>query len=40
MSNYSNDTLLERLFEQYLEEGYTEDQAADLAHQTLEKMSI
>lgn len=39
MSHYKNDELLEKLFEQYLAEGYTEDQAADLAELEFEKMS-
>jgi hypothetical protein len=40
MSYLQNEDLLEKLFEQYLAEGYTEEQAADLAHQEFEMMSL
>ena len=39
MSYLQNEDLLEKLFEQYLAEGYPEDQAADLAEWELENMS-
>lgn len=39
MSNLENDTLLENLYEQFLEEGFTEVEAESLARERLEEMS-
>jgi len=38
MSNLVNETILEDLFEQFLEEGHTEAQAEKLAKERLEQL--
>jgi len=38
MSHNGNTTILERLYEQYLEEGHTEEEAARLARELLDRM--
>ena len=38
MSHDGNTTILERLYEQYLEEGHTEEEAARLARELLNRM--
>ena len=38
MSHDANTTILERLYEQYLEEGHTEEEAARLARELLDRM--
>ena len=38
MSNNANTALLESLFEQFLEEGYTEEQAEKLALERIEQI--
>ena len=39
MSHNGNTTILERLYEQYLEEGHTEEEAARLARELLDRMA-
>ena len=38
MSHDGNTTILERLYEQYLEEGHSEEEAARLARELLDRM--
>jgi len=38
MSHNGNTTILEKLYEQYLEEGHTEEEAARLARELLDRM--
>ena len=38
MSHDGNITVLERLYEQFLEEGHTEEEAARLARELLDRM--
>ena len=38
MSHDGNTTIFERLYEQYLEEGHTEEEAARLARELLDRM--
>jgi hypothetical protein len=38
MSHNGNITVLERLYEQFLEEGHTEEEAARLARELLDRM--
>ena len=38
MSHDGNTIILERLYEQYLEEGHTEEEAARLARELLDRM--
>jgi len=38
MSHNGNTTILEKLYEQYLEEGHSEEEAARLARELLDRM--
>ena len=40
MSHHGNIDLLETLFEHFLEKGYSEEEAAELAHQEFELQSL
>ena len=39
MSDMFNEMMLEKFFEEFLEEGFTEEEADKLAHETLETVT-